>query len=398
MFSIDSATGAVTLTADPNYETKASYAFDVIVTDNGTGNLTDTQAVTLAINNVNEAPVLTAPISTSITSVGGTTTFSGTVSVNDVDVGDTFTAVITAFNGTLNPTGDNGAVISGDGTSFVELHGTMSDINTALNGMVFTADGAMDGGIFIAISDLAGATDSKYIEIQVASADAPQSVNLSSADLSLASYDVTTPVFVSGVSAAQTEVLVGDDTLISFGTHSLTLGGFNGDLDGTFVQFTDGSLLKTSSIASTLVGGSEDDQLIATGVNANTLRGYAGDDVLDGGEGNDYIYGGQGADSITGGAGRDLLYAGDTSLNDDAIDVFNYNHGVNEGNDFIIGFANGQDLIHVEGGNDYATAVTGVTYSGSNAIVALAGGTTITLMGVSSGINADDFTFSGVMP
>ncbi|MDX9815157.1 MAG: cadherin domain-containing protein, partial [Sulfurimonadaceae bacterium] len=58
LFTIDSTSGEVTLTANPNFENKSSYSFNVIATDNGT--LTDTKAVTLAINNVNEAPVITS--------------------------------------------------------------------------------------------------------------------------------------------------------------------------------------------------------------------------------------------------------------------------------------------------------------------------------------------------
>ncbi|CAM4390451.1 Ig-like domain-containing protein [Comamonas aquatilis] len=57
-FSIDSATGQVTLTGNPDYETKASYSFTVVATDLA-GNHSQ-QLVTLAINNVDDtAPTLT---------------------------------------------------------------------------------------------------------------------------------------------------------------------------------------------------------------------------------------------------------------------------------------------------------------------------------------------------
>ena len=51
-FSINTSTGEVTLTADPNYETKASYSFTVVARD-AAGNASE-KAVTLAINNVDE--------------------------------------------------------------------------------------------------------------------------------------------------------------------------------------------------------------------------------------------------------------------------------------------------------------------------------------------------------
>jgi hypothetical protein len=58
-FSIDSSTGAVTLTANPNFEVKSSYAFTVLASD-GVNTATE-QAVTLAINNLDEvAPAITS--------------------------------------------------------------------------------------------------------------------------------------------------------------------------------------------------------------------------------------------------------------------------------------------------------------------------------------------------
>ncbi|MDO6683823.1 cadherin repeat domain-containing protein, partial [Oceanobacter sp. 5_MG-2023] len=58
-FSINSATGEVTLLADADYEGKSSYNFTVTATD-GAGNHTD-QAVTLAVNNLDEvAPTITS--------------------------------------------------------------------------------------------------------------------------------------------------------------------------------------------------------------------------------------------------------------------------------------------------------------------------------------------------
>jgi hypothetical protein len=55
-FLIDAQTGEVTLVANPNAESKSSYAFTVIATD-AAGN-TGSQAVTLNIDNTNEFPIL----------------------------------------------------------------------------------------------------------------------------------------------------------------------------------------------------------------------------------------------------------------------------------------------------------------------------------------------------
>ncbi|MGY2436708.1 cadherin repeat domain-containing protein, partial [Escherichia coli] len=58
-FSIDAATGAVTFTDNPDYESKGSYSFTVVATD-AAGNASE-QLVTLNINNLDEvAPTITS--------------------------------------------------------------------------------------------------------------------------------------------------------------------------------------------------------------------------------------------------------------------------------------------------------------------------------------------------
>ncbi|MFK7993192.1 MAG: cadherin domain-containing protein, partial [Granulosicoccus sp.] len=72
-FTIDSATGVLTFNTAPDHELNSSYEVDVIVTDSATGSLTDMQTLTITVNDVNEAPV--------ITSLGGEA--NATVSVDE---------------------------------------------------------------------------------------------------------------------------------------------------------------------------------------------------------------------------------------------------------------------------------------------------------------------------
>jgi hypothetical protein len=58
-FSIDTNTGAVRLTSNPDFETKSSYNFTVVATDSA-GNSAE-RAVALAVSNVNETVDVTAP-------------------------------------------------------------------------------------------------------------------------------------------------------------------------------------------------------------------------------------------------------------------------------------------------------------------------------------------------
>jgi hypothetical protein len=95
-FSIHSATGVLTFNTAPNFEAPGDadsnnvYEVTVSVTD-GTGG-TDTQAIEVTVTNVNEAPVLVAPIADQMATedVGFSFTFDANT-FNDVDAGDTLT-------------------------------------------------------------------------------------------------------------------------------------------------------------------------------------------------------------------------------------------------------------------------------------------------------------------
>lgn len=63
-FAINATTGAVTFRASPDFEAKSSYTFTVTASDAATGGLSATQTVTLAVTNVNEAPVFTTTTTT----------------------------------------------------------------------------------------------------------------------------------------------------------------------------------------------------------------------------------------------------------------------------------------------------------------------------------------------
>ncbi|MDC6171481.1 cadherin repeat domain-containing protein, partial [Paucibacter sp. XJ19-41] len=73
-FSINASTGAVSLTGNPDYETKSSYSFTVVATD-AAGNASE-QAVTLAINDLVDE---TAPSVASIAISGATGVLNSTL-------------------------------------------------------------------------------------------------------------------------------------------------------------------------------------------------------------------------------------------------------------------------------------------------------------------------------
>ncbi|NPC54662.1 cadherin domain-containing protein, partial [Caenimonas soli] len=97
-FNINASTGAVTLTGNPNHETKSSYSFSVVATD-GVGR-TDSQAVTLAINDLDEAdPTITsAAAATAIDENSGAGQVIYTATATDTD--DISTGVTFSLAGT----------------------------------------------------------------------------------------------------------------------------------------------------------------------------------------------------------------------------------------------------------------------------------------------------------
>ena len=150
LFSIDSGTGEVTLTGNPDYEDKSSYSFDVTATDDA-GNDT-TQTVTLAINDLDEvAPTVSsivnqnpASANTNADSLTFRVTFSeavANVSSGDFTVSGT-TATVTGVS-TVNPstydvTISGGNLASLNGTITLGFAGGQNIADTAGNALTNT--------------------------------------------------------------------------------------------------------------------------------------------------------------------------------------------------------------------------------------------------------------------
>ncbi|MBM3273144.1 hypothetical protein FJY94_07880, partial [Candidatus Kaiserbacteria bacterium] len=92
LLDINASTGAVTLKASANFEVKSSYSFNVIATDNGTGALSDTEAVIVSVTDVNEAP-------TAVGTVAAQTAVNG--QAFSLDVQGYFADVDAGSNGAL---------------------------------------------------------------------------------------------------------------------------------------------------------------------------------------------------------------------------------------------------------------------------------------------------------
>ncbi len=120
-----------------------------------------------------------------------------------------------------------------------------------------------------------------------------------------------------------------------------------------------------------IVGGNDAD-VIYGGAGDDLIFGMGGDDQISGGTGADTLYGGDGADVLRGGAGADVIAgdAGDDILfGDDGADLLNGGAGADlvmggAGDDVIIGNSDGADDIY-DGGSgtdtiDYSGTTTGI--------------------------------------
>ena len=107
-FAIDPATGQITVSGPLDFETLATYALTVQVTDNGVPALSSQATITINIGDVNEAtPVVTAA-TFAVNENAANGTVAGTVAASDADTAQSLTYAITAGNTgnvfAINPT------------------------------------------------------------------------------------------------------------------------------------------------------------------------------------------------------------------------------------------------------------------------------------------------------
>ncbi len=133
----------------------ATDTLQIQVTDNGNtgsgGPLTDTKSVTIVVDPVDDAPVLTVPTAQAVredTDLVFSTGNSNLISLDDIDsdegTGDhKLTLTLTVSHGVLTLSGIAGLTFTaGDGTSDATMtfSGTKADINTALAGLTYKGD------------------------------------------------------------------------------------------------------------------------------------------------------------------------------------------------------------------------------------------------------------------
>ncbi len=182
LFTVNAATGAVTLTGSPDHETQASYAFTVVATDTA-GNATE-QAVTLSVNDLDEvAPTITSSATaTAITENSG----AGQViyTATSTDSGDVATGS-TSYS--LKAVDDHAAFSIDASTGAVTLTGNPDHETQA--SYVFTvvatdaAGNASEQAVTLAINDISDETAPSVASIALSSATGALNSTLNAGDV-----------------------------------------------------------------------------------------------------------------------------------------------------------------------------------------------------------------------
>jgi VCBS repeat-containing protein len=269
LFAINATTGVITTTQPLNHEAIAAYTVVAKVTDSG--GLSAQQSFSIAVTDVNEAPVATADavaVNEDATTANLWATLLGNDS--DPDAGQTPTIKSIDTSGTL------GSVIFDAATQTLKY---VAD-NDAFDAL---APGATQIDHFTyTVTDAAGLTSTATVNVTV--------TGIADGVTRNGTYFADTINGTAGEDRLWGGGL-GNDTLNGLGGHDLLSGGIGNDkLDG--------------------------------GDGNDVLFGNLGDDTLRGGNGKDVLVGSYGYDKLWGGAGLDSFHFGAT-FGDDTVYDFN---------------------------------------------------------------------------
>ncbi|MNG82362.1 Poly(beta-D-mannuronate) C5 epimerase 1 [compost metagenome] len=309
------------------------------------GALGDSDVLPIEVQPVNDAPLNQAPAAMSVKE-DGSLSLSG-ISVKDVDAGSApLSMVLRVEHGVLTLLGAAGAVsVQGAGTGEITLVGSLSDLNSLINGSLHyepAKDFWGQDNLTITTSDQGNSgsggalTDSTQVGIQVtAEADDPHlslgthdihalqgawvPLNLSASVVNPATGELSVRIQNLGGAQVVDEhgqsvghadsngdwLLPMDQSVpiylkdLPMGDHALTLSA-ESSAGGSTLSSTPDTVTVHSQSGHDLLGSDQNDWLF----------GSSGDDRILGGLGDDVLRGGHGNDILTGGAGSDLFVWG----------------------------------------------------------------------------------------
>jgi Cadherin domain/RTX calcium-binding nonapeptide repeat (4 copies) len=341
-FTINAATGVLTLASAPDFEAPADNGGDniydvVVLVSDGLGGL-DTQAITVTVTNANEAPVITSNGGgpTAAVLVAENTTAVTTVTAADVDAGATLSFSISggadAALFAINAATGLLSFLAGpdyEGVTDADSNGVYEVIVQVSDGLGETYTQAISVSVAnaneapVITSDGGGATSSLSIQenatvvttVAASDPDAATTITYSiqgGADQALFSINAATGV-LTFLSAPDFEnpTDAGGDSIYNVVVRASD--GLLADDQAIAVTITNASGVFSGTVGADVISGTSEEDFITGLAGNDTLSGGLGNDTIDGGAEEDNIYGGDGSDTLEGGTGYDnLRYDGDT--------------------------------------------------------------------------------------
>jgi Ca2+-binding RTX toxin-like protein len=345
------AGGVLRLKAGTSLDREAEASVDIKVTVADATGASRTEAMSITVSNVNEAPKSISLSSSSVLeNVAGAVV--GTFSAPDPDAGDTHTFEV------LNPNSPfevvNGVLKLKDGVSLdYEAAQSLSLKVRATDAAGLSVEQNVTVTVVDAIERYDGTAGNDTLvggmgaDSLVAGGGADRVLGGGGDDIIV--YNADVPQWTSGFGALNvgSPTIAGTNEFVSIQNKARSYDAFDGgEGRDTMVMTSGGDALFLDDTFSSHPGvstearvlgielfeaGSGDDVIDLTSKRAAyttsaTMNGGAGDDVLwagdaadrlDGGEGNDNLWGGGGSDSLLGGAGADKL---DGSIGDDVLE------------------------------------------------------------------------------
>jgi|GEM_PF-2792252 len=345
-FTIDSATGAVSLAATPDYETATSYTYSVIATDGA--ERSNQQDLTLTITNLDEdAPQFTAS--------------------SPVTVAENIGAGQVVHTATATDTTDGGS----DNVTYL-----LAEVDDYQSFTINTSSGAVS-----LIADPDFETKSEYTFTVVASDDvgnsSEQQVTLTISDVDEIAPVITissdgdsdgngTFIFTFDISEAVDNFAIGDIT-ISNGSASGDLTPVSGvenryQLEVTPTESTSAVALQLSVAAGQISDAAGNSNPEAVADSYSIVYGTSDDDTLSGSDGDDRLYGFDGSDLISGGLGSDMINLAETVSASDTIQYSAVAESSADTPDSVSNFVSGSDKI------DISAILSSAGYNAENSI------------------------------
>ena len=248
-----------------------------------------TQLITVTITGTNDAATISGTYTAALTENDAVQSTGGTLSVSDLDAGESVSTPQTDVAGTNNY-----------GTFSIDAAGawtyTMDNAhNEFVNGVDYTDS--------ITVASVDG-TDTQLITITITGTnDAPtiSNVSISATGVSFTATDVDSPTldYVSPFSGT-----VNNGTTTTLNTTQQS------SLTQDSLIISDGSLQADVGVYLSLGTGADDTVNASTQTIPSALYGFDGNDTLTGGSDNDWLVGGAGNDVLIGGMGADVLTGG----------------------------------------------------------------------------------------